>query len=86
VTVGEWPSEATLVADVAAFVTPGGMFPGWSDLRGPLAAEGDDTVGSFRLSPARTVWWCSDCGEGKTWLAELGATTTLASNRRKAML
>jgi hypothetical protein len=46
VTVGEWSSEATLVADVAAFVTPGGVFPGWSDLRGPLAIEGGETVGS----------------------------------------
>ncbi len=45
-TVGEWSSEATLVADVAAFVTPGGVFPGWSDLRGPLAAEGGETAES----------------------------------------
>ena len=48
VTVGEWPSEATLIADVTAFVTPGGVFPGWSDLRGSLAAEGGETAESVR--------------------------------------
>ena len=46
VTVGEWPSEATLVADVIAFVTPGGVFPGWGDLRGSLAVEGRETAES----------------------------------------
>ena len=39
VTVGEWPSEAALVADVAAFVTLGEVFPGWDDLRGSTRDE-----------------------------------------------
>lgn len=38
-TVGEWPSEAALVADVAAFVTLADAFPGWDDLRGSTRDE-----------------------------------------------
>jgi len=38
-TVGEWPSEAALVADVAAFVTLGEWLPVWDDLAGGTRDE-----------------------------------------------
>lgn len=46
VTVGTWPSEAALVADVAAFVTLGEWLPAWDDLEGETR---DELVARLRI-------------------------------------
>lgn len=45
-TVGEWPSEAALAADVAAFITLQEWLPGWEDLTGQTR---DELIGRLRI-------------------------------------
>lgn len=54
-TVGEWPSEAALVADVAAFVSLDEWLPGWGELDG---AERDELVARLRVF----LESCPTCG------------------------
>lgn len=79
-TVGEWPSETALVADIAAFVALGEWLPEFEELSG---AERDELVARLRVF----LEACPDCGgelehasgEGESdvpsmWCVECGAT------------
>jgi len=45
-TIGTWPSDGALIADVAAFITLGEHVPGWDDLSG---AERDELTARLRV-------------------------------------
>lgn len=45
-TIGTWPSDSALIADVAAFITLGEHVPGWNDLSG---AERDELTARLRV-------------------------------------
>ena len=45
-TIGAWPSDAALIADVAAFITLGEHVPGWNDLSG---VERDELTARLRV-------------------------------------
>jgi len=54
-TIGEWPSEAALVADVAAFVALSEQLPGWEELDGVIR---DELIARLRVF----LELCPNCG------------------------
>jgi len=54
-TVGEWPSEAAIIADVAAFFALGDQLPEWDDLDGD---QRDELVARLRVF----LNACPSCG------------------------
>jgi len=54
-TVGEWPSEAALIADVAAFVALSEQLPGWEKLDGVIR---DELIARLRVF----LESCPSCG------------------------
>lgn len=54
-TVGEWPSEAALIADIAAFVALSEQLPGWEELDGTTR---DELIARLRVF----LESCPSCG------------------------
>ncbi|MDB9252879.1 hypothetical protein [Halorubrum ezzemoulense] len=75
-TVGEWPSEAALIADVAAFVALSEQLPGWEELDGTTR---DELIARLRVF----LESCPQCGgdledEGSEVLADEVAVPELS--------
>jgi len=54
-TIGEWPSEAALIADIAAFVALGEQLPAWEELDGTTR---DELIARLRVF----LECCPSCG------------------------